>query len=103
MFRTGPLKKLTFNPLELPRAQAWLLEDPAVPANLTAKACDDPLRKLLYQQAPYQESLSIQLRVPAPNISSPHPGHQTPSGLEGARSFVNFTTNLIVDNKLLSY
>lgn len=61
MFQRGPLKKLTFNPLKLPRAQAWLLEDPAVPANLTAKACDDPLRKLLYQQAPFQESLGIQL------------------------------------------
>lgn len=102
MFQTGPLKKLTFNPLKLPRAQAWLLEDPAVPANLTAKACDDPLRKLLYQQAPYQESLSIQLDS-RPLKIPPTPGHQTPSGLEGARSFVNFTTNLIVDNKLLSY
>lgn len=84
------------------RPGSW--EDPAVPANLTAKACDDPLRKLLYQQAPYQESLGIQLQQPSSHFPL-HPGHQTPAGggPEGAGFFVNFTTNSIVYNKLLSY
>lgn len=98
MFLRGPLKRITFNPLKLPRAQAWLLEDPAVPANLTAKACDDPLRKLLYQQAPYQESFAMQH---AAGLTFP-PDIKRHLGPEGVRSFVNFTTNLIVYNKLLS-
>ena len=40
-------KKLSFNPVNLPCAGPGLLKDPAVPNDLSALACDDPLKKLL--------------------------------------------------------
>ena len=39
--------KLSFNPVNLPCAGPWLLKDPVVPNDLSALACDDPLKKLL--------------------------------------------------------
>lgn len=51
MFQISKGQKLKFNPVKLPRAKAGISKDPAVPADLSTLACDDPLKKLLHLQA----------------------------------------------------